>query len=184
MRVKSQVAAAACAAVASAVSGLASLPAAGASLNVVGPCASERLRVSADHFQIDSGDNWGYLTIRNVGPACRTRGFPSLQLLDAAGRALPTHVIRDRTKPAREIVLSNGGVTHVGLTQAARYDGPLDDPRIHTCASGGRVAAVDVYLPGQRGAVRVRTRDLRDCLAGRTTVTPLGYFDAPYTLTT
>jgi len=103
------------------------------------------------------------------GAACRTQGWPGLQLTDSGGGRIPTHVVRDRSRPARQLTLSPGERATAPLHWTAvpgegdPSDGNCPEPK-----------AVQVIPPDQRTSDSARWSLGDVCGAGRIEVRALG----------
>ncbi|MFC7216822.1 DUF4232 domain-containing protein [Streptomyces polyrhachis] len=72
-------------------------------------CTADALTASLRQLNPAAGSRYTALVLTNSSAsACRTRGYPGLQLADAQGAALPTSVTRDTSRPAALLTLAPG----------------------------------------------------------------------------
>jgi hypothetical protein len=72
-------------------------------------CTTDALSVSLRPEQPAAGSRYASLLLTNSsGTACRTRGWPGLQLMGADGEKIPTEVVRDESEPSRPLTLAAG----------------------------------------------------------------------------
>jgi hypothetical protein len=115
------------------------------------PCRISDFRVSfGPELTPPSGRSALVLRLRNRGPSCRVRGYPTVALLDRKGRALPVVYRRGggmMVTPLRPklVDVRRGGIAWVVLEQ-------------FKCDLGGarNAGAAVVGLPGATGTVRLR----------------------------
>ncbi|NLU69943.1 DUF4232 domain-containing protein [Streptomyces sp. HNM0574] len=73
-------------------------------------CATDDLAPSLRPLESAAGNRYSALVLTNTSDtACRTQGWPGLQLTDAAGEALPTDAVRDRSRTPEQLTLEPGG---------------------------------------------------------------------------
>lgn len=93
-------------------------PAASPTLHTTGPapagrppwCTTADLRVSVHALQPAAGNRYAALRLTDsTSHQCRTEGYPGLQLVDAAGRPLPTDAVRNTSVRPLPITLGPGG---------------------------------------------------------------------------
>ena len=72
-------------------------------------CTTDALSVSLRPEQPAAGSRYASLLLTNSsGTACRTRGWPGLQLMGEDGEKIPTEVVRDDSEPSRPLTLAAG----------------------------------------------------------------------------
>lgn len=132
-------------------------------------CSTEALSVSLAPGQPAAGNRYAALVLTNSSPsACRTQGWPGLQLTGEAGEKIPTEVVRDRSVPSRPLTLSPGGKASARLHwtvvpgEGDPSDGRCPDPR-----------AVRVIPPDEHTAKAADWRLGEVCGAGELDVRPL-----------
>jgi hypothetical protein len=135
-----------------------------------GWCTTQALSYGLKAGHPGAGQRYGTLVLTNSSAtACRTQGWPGLQLTDSGGGRIPTHVVRDRSRPARQLTLAPGEQATARLHwtavpgQGDPGDGDCPDPK-----------AVRVIPPDQRTAESARWSLGEVCGAGRIDVLPLG----------
>lgn len=111
-------------------------------------CATEDLSVSLLPGRPAAGNRYAALVLTNSSSAaCRTQGWPGLQLTDGDGGKIPTEVVREHSVPSRPLTLSPGGKASARLHwtvvpgEGDPPDGKCPDPD-----------AVRVIPPDQRTA--------------------------------
>ena len=73
-------------------------------------CTTEALSVSLRPGQPAAGNRYAALVLTNSSSAaCRTQGWPGLQLTGEDGGKIPTRVVRDHSVPSTQLTLSPGG---------------------------------------------------------------------------
>ena len=121
------------------------------------------------------------IALRNTGTAtCTLGGYPGLQLLDAAGVQLPTHVVRAGSYPFTDfapstVTLAAGGTAYVNL-------GYSDVPS-GSETSCPKAASLWVTPPGAYDHLTT-TLALAPCAGGTVTVSPVFGPGSPATQTT
>lgn len=132
-------------------------------------CSTDALSVSLEPGQPAAGNRYAALVLTNSSSsACRTQGWPGLQLTGEAGEEIPTEVVRDRSVPSRQLTLSPGGKASARLHwtvvpgEGDPSDGRCPDPR-----------AVRVIPPDQRTAKSADWSLGEVCGAGELDVRPL-----------
>lgn len=98
---------------------------------VPGGCTASQLTVSVATAGASAGHQTSKVTFENTsGTSCTLHGYPGLQLLDAAGAALPTDVVRGASAatpslPVTTVTLAAGGDASflAGWADATGYGG-------------------------------------------------------------
>lgn len=133
-------------------------------------CTTKSLSYSLKAGHPGAGQRYGTLVLTNSsGAACRTQGWPGLQLTDAGGGRIPTHVVRDHSRTAKQLTLAPGEHATARLhwtavpSEGDPSDGGCPDP-----------SAVRVIPPDQRTADSADWSLGEVCGAGRLDVLPLG----------
>ncbi|QPP10067.1 DUF4232 domain-containing protein [Streptomyces bathyalis] len=132
-------------------------------------CTTEALTVSLRPGQPAAGNRYAALVLTNSSSAaCRTQGWPGLQLTGANGGKIPTKVVRDHSVPSRQLTLSPGGHATARLHwTVVPGEGDPDDGR---CPEP---KAVRVIPPDQRTARTASWKSGEVCGAGEIDVRPL-----------
>ncbi|WP_055488900.1 DUF4232 domain-containing protein [Streptomyces sp. WMMB 322] len=132
-------------------------------------CGTDALSVSLRPGQPAAGNRYAALVLTNSSSAaCRTQGWPGLQLTGENGGKIPTEVVRDRSVPSRQITLSPGGHASARLHwTVVPGEGDPDDGR---CPEP---KAVRVIPPDQRTARTAAWKLGEVCGAGELDVRPL-----------
>ncbi|OEV31406.1 hypothetical protein AN219_05310 [Streptomyces nanshensis] len=132
-------------------------------------CTTKALSVSLVPGQPAAGNRYAALVLTNSSPAaCRTQGWPGLQLTGEDGGKIPTEVVRDDSTPSRQLTLSPGGKASARLHwtvvpgEGDPSDGKCPDPE-----------AVRVIPPDQRTAKSAQWKLGEVCGAGELDVRPL-----------
>lgn len=72
-------------------------------------CTTAALTPSLHPLESAAGSRYTALVLANTsGTACRTQGWPGLQLVDATGKPLPTDAVRDHSRSPRPLTLQPG----------------------------------------------------------------------------
>ncbi|HEV7628610.1 MAG TPA: DUF4232 domain-containing protein, partial [Streptomyces sp.] len=72
-------------------------------------CVTDTLSMSLRPGQPAAGSRYATLVLTNSsGAACRTQGWPGLQLTGKGGELIPTEVVRDHSSPSRALTLEVG----------------------------------------------------------------------------
>ncbi|RAJ57511.1 uncharacterized protein DUF4232 [Streptomyces sp. Amel2xB2] len=132
-------------------------------------CTTKSLSVSLRPGQPAAGNRYAALVLTNSSSsACRTQGWPGLQLTSESGGKIPTDVVRERDVPSRPLTLSPGGHASARLhwTVVPGKDDPSDGrcPDPHT---------VRVIPPDQRASTSAAWKAGEVCGAGEIDVRPL-----------
>ena len=118
-----------------------------------------------------AGQRYALLSLRNTSShSCRVFGYAGLQLLDARGRALATHVVRDHSRAPRSIVLAPGRRTRALLHWTVVPSG--DEPQTGACEPTPH--RVEVTPPDEVRHVVLRWELGPVCGHGRIDLTPFG----------
>jgi len=137
----------------------------------VARCHTAALSASLKAGSPGAGQRYATLTLRNrSGSSCSVYGYAGLGLRSAAGRALPTKVVRDRSHAPRTIVLKPGRRTsallHWGAVPGA------GEPTSGPCEPTPRRVAVTP--PDERTPLTIAWRLGPVCEQGRIELTPFG----------
>jgi hypothetical protein len=132
-------------------------------------CTTDALSVSLRPEQPAAGSRYASLLLTNSsGTACRTRGWPGLQLMGADGEKIPTEVVRDESEPSRPLTLA------AGERSSARLHWTIvpsqGDPADGKCPEPG---SVRVIPPDQRTAKSAVWKLGEVCGTGEIDVLPL-----------
>lgn len=99
-------------------------------------CTTGSLSVSLRPGQPAAGSRYAALVLTNSsGTACRTQGWPGLQLIGADGERIPTEAVRDHSSPSRPLTLAPGRHASARLhwtvvpSEGDPADGKCPDPR-------------------------------------------------------
>jgi hypothetical protein len=132
-------------------------------------CTTAALSVSLQPGQPAAGNRYAALVLTNSSSAaCRTQGWPGLQLTGENGEKIPTEVVRDHSVPSRQLTLSPGGHATARLhwtivpSEGDPDDGRCPEPK-----------AVRVIPPDQRTARTASWKLGEVCGAGKLDVRPL-----------
>jgi len=132
-------------------------------------CVTDDLTVSLRPGQPAAGNRYATLTLTNSsGTACRTQGWPGLQLTGKGGEKIPTVVARDHSKPSGLVTLAPGARASARLhwtvvpSEGDPSDGRCPEPK-----------AMRVIPPDQRAAKSVSWKLGTVCGAGEIDVLPL-----------
>jgi hypothetical protein len=132
-------------------------------------CTTDALSVSLRPGQPAAGNRYAALVLTNSSSAaCRTQGWPGLQLTGEDGEKIPTEAVRDRSVPSRPLTLSPGGHASARLHwtvvpgEGDPADGRCPDP-----------ATLRVIPPDQRTAKSAPWKMGEVCGAGEIDVRPL-----------
>lgn len=111
-------------------------------------CTTDALSVSLRPGQPAAGNRYAGLVLTNSSSsACRTQGWPGLQLTGEDGEKIPTEVVRDHSTPSRPLTLAPGG--HASARLHWTVVPGEGDPADGKCPGP---AAVRVIPPDQRTA--------------------------------
>src|SRR5919197_5861497 len=152
-------------AVAAAVAGaaIASTPATG---RILVRCHTADLSGRLGFIQGAAGSRFGPLVLKNRSRhTCTLFGYVGGQLYDAAGRALPTRIVRDHSRPRRTVLVAPGQTALAELHWSAIPSGGA-----RRCALPRSFA---VTPPDERTQLRVRWTAGRVCDRGRIDVRPV-----------
>ncbi|KRV49863.1 hypothetical protein AQ490_19505 [Wenjunlia vitaminophila] len=139
-------------------------------------CDTDRLVLRLRALSPAAGNRYAVVTLTNGSDtACRTQGYIGMQLLDGAGEALPTEVVRDHSRTASPLVLAPGASSwarlHWGAVPGA---GDAETGPCQPEARRVRVTPPDSYSQEEavwdQGPV---------CQAGRLEVLPLAAGSGP-----
>ena len=79
-------------------------------------CHTADLSAHLTTLDSSAGSRYAAVVLKNRSAStCRVFGYGGVQLLDAAHRPLPTHQIRDRTRPPHRVLLQPGATTNSRL---------------------------------------------------------------------
>ncbi|MDX6648008.1 MAG: hypothetical protein QOK40_3735 [Miltoncostaeaceae bacterium] len=133
-------------------------------------CTTGDLAVALRAGSPGAGQRYATVTLVNrSGASCRTRGYVGLGLLGRGGRALPTNAVRDRSRPARTLLLRPGQRAAADLHWGA-VAGP-GEPQSRPCEPSP--ARLQVTPPDARTQLVAPWRFGPVCLHGRIDVRPL-----------
>ncbi|MQY16115.1 hypothetical protein SRB5_63070 [Streptomyces sp. RB5] len=139
-------------------------------------CATDALRMSLRQLNPAAGNRYTVLVITNASDtACRTQGYPGLQLVDARGRDLPTSVVRDRSRRPVQLTLRPGRAAWTRL-HWSQVPGEGDST---TGPCQGTPAVLEVIPPDRRTARDVRWSTGEVCSGGRIDVLSLAPGQGP-----
>ena len=129
-------------------------------------CHTADLSGRLGFIQGAAGSRFGPLVLKNRSShTCTLFGYVAGQLYDGAGRAIPTHIVRDQSRPRRTVVVAPGGRAFAELHWSAiPTGGARSCPRPRTFA---------VTPPDERTQLRVRWTAGRVCGHGRIDVRPV-----------
>lgn len=132
-------------------------------------CTAEALSVSLSPGRPAAGNRYAALALTNSsGTACRTQGWPGLQLTGTDGEPVPTDVVRDRSRPSRPLTLAPGAAASARLHwtvvpgEGDPADGDCPEP-----------AGLRVIPPDERTSKRAAWELGTVCGAGEIDVTAL-----------
>ncbi|WP_314173614.1 DUF4232 domain-containing protein [Streptomyces winkii] len=132
-------------------------------------CTTKALSVSLRPGQPAAGNRYADLVLTNSSSAaCRTQGWPGLQLTGEDGEKIPTDAVRDHSTPSEPITLSPGGRASARLHWTVVPG--KDDPADGKCPGP---AALRVIPPDQRTAKSAAWKMGEVCGAGQIDVRPL-----------
>lgn len=155
---------------------LASLAVVGAAIVVGSSPATARSLVTRCHtadlsgrlgfIQGAAGSRFGPLWLTNRSRrVCTLEGYIGGQLYSGAGRALPTRIVRDHTRPVTVVTLRPGQRAYATLHWGVIRTGPF-----LACPTARSLA---VTPPDERTQLRVRWTAGRVCSGGRVDVRPM-----------
>lgn len=132
-------------------------------------CTTGSLSVSLRAGQPAAGNRYSTLVLTNDSDgACRTKGYPGLQLTDGNGGKLPTETVRDDSVPSRALTLG------AGESATARLHWTVvpgeGDPADGKCP---QPAKLRVIPPDQRTATDAAWKLGAVCGAGEIDIRPL-----------
>jgi hypothetical protein len=129
-------------------------------------CHTADLSGRLGFIQGAAGSRFGPLVLKNRSRhTCPLFGYVGGQLYDAAGRKLPTRIVRDRSRPARTVTLAPGRSAFADLHWAAIPSGGA-----RRCP---RPRSFAVTPPDERTQLRVRWTAGPVCGHGRIDVRPV-----------
>jgi uncharacterized protein DUF4232 len=132
-------------------------------------CTTDALSVSLRPGQPAAGNRYAALVLTNSSSAaCRTQGWPGLQLTGEGGKKIPTEVVRDHSTPSRPLTLSPGG--HASARLHWTVVPGKGDPSDGRCPVP---KAVRVIPPDQRTARSAPWKMAEVCGAGKIDARPL-----------
>lgn len=139
-------------------------------------CTTAALAPSLHALESAAGSRYTALVLANTSAtACRTQGWPGLQLTDAAGKPLPTDAVRDRSRTPRPLTLQPGESSWSRLHWSVVAG--EEDPADGRCPSPAeiRVTPPDQHDPDSAGWGDLGTI----CGGGRIDVQPLSEGSGP-----
>jgi len=132
-------------------------------------CATDAVSTSLRPGQPAAGNRYATLVLRNTsGAACRTQGYPGLQLTGKSGREIPTDVVRDHSRAPQLVTLAPGDRASARLhwtvvpSEGDPANGKCPDP-----------AGLRVIPPDQRAADSAGWNLGTVCGAGKVQLLPL-----------
>ena len=129
-------------------------------------CHTADLSGRLGFIQGAAGSRFGPLVLKNRSPhTCTLFGYVGGQLYNAAGRKLPTRIVRDHSRPKRTVTLAPGRRAFADLHWAAIPSGGA-----RSCPQPRSFA---VTPPDERTQLRVRWTAGRICGRGRIDVRPV-----------
>jgi hypothetical protein len=129
-------------------------------------CHTADLAARLGFIQGAAGSRFGPLVLKNRSHyRCTLFGYIGAQLYDAAGRRIPTRIVRDHTVRARIVTVAPGRTASAELHWSAIPSGAAG-----VCRRPGSVA---VTPPDERTQLRVRWTSDRVCGGGRIDVRPV-----------
>lgn len=139
-------------------------------------CTTAALEPSLHSLESAAGNRYTALVLANTsGTACRTQGWPGLQLTGTNGEALPTDAVRDRSRSPRQLTLAPGESAWSRLHWSIVAG--EEDPADGRCPSP---AAVRITPPDQHTPDSAKWNDLGSiCGGGKIDVLPLGPGSGP-----
>ena len=129
-------------------------------------CHTADLSGRLGFIQGAAGSRFGPLLLKNRSShACTLFGYIGGQLYDAAGRRIPTHIVRDHSRPRHTVVVAPGRSAFADLHWSAIPSGAA-----RSCQLPRTLA---VTPPDERTQLRVRWTAGRVCGHGRVDVRPI-----------
>ncbi|MGK5530545.1 DUF4232 domain-containing protein [Streptomyces sp. URMC 129] len=144
----------------------------------IGPpwCAPEALTASLRALEPAAGNRYAALVLTNSSDvACRTQGWPGLQLTTGDGEAIPTTTVRDRTVNPDRLTILPGGTAWAQLHWSVVPS--AEDPADGDC--GPAPAALEVIPPEEYTGVTAEWDLGEVCGAGRIETLPLAAGQGP-----
>ncbi|MEO3756133.1 DUF4232 domain-containing protein [Streptomyces sp. B6B3] len=140
-----------------------------------GWCATDALSASLDAMSPAAGNRYAALVLTNTSDtACRTQGWPGLQLATPDGDELPTTTVRDRSEHADPLTLQPGESVWSRLHWSVV---PGEGDPATGC--GPEQASLRVIPPDERSAIRAAWELGEVCGDGRIEALPLASGDGP-----
>jgi hypothetical protein len=139
-------------------------------------CATDALSASVRPLDSAAGQRYAALVLTNTsGAACRTQGWPGLQLATGDGTALPTETVREEGQDSHPLTIEPGGSAWARLhwTVVAGEDDPADGD------CGPAPAELRVIPPDQEEATAAGWDLGEVCGAGRIEERPLAEGSGP-----
>ncbi|MGP3967729.1 DUF4232 domain-containing protein [Streptomyces sp. 6N223] len=138
-------------------------------------CAAESLSASLTPLSPGAGNRYAALVLTNTSDtACRTQGWPGLQLVTADGEEIPTTTVRDDSAGARPLTVEPGGSVHTQLHWTVV---PSDADPATGC--GPEPASLRVIPPDEYGATSAEWELGAVCGDGRIEALPLEAGEGP-----
>jgi hypothetical protein len=132
-------------------------------------CATDALSVSLTPLSPGAGNRYAALILTNTSDtACRTQGWPGLQLVTADGDTIPTTTVRDDSADAAQLTVQPGDSVHARLhwTVVPGGEDPAD-------GCGPEPASLRVIPPDEESAASAEWEMGEVCGGGRIEALPL-----------
>jgi hypothetical protein len=149
----------------------------GAEAGEVPWCATAALSAELTPLSPGAGQRYAALVLTNASDnACRTQGWPGLQLATGEGEPIPTTTVRDRSEPSRQLTLQPGASAWARLHWSVVASD--DDPASGDC--GPTPATLQVIPPDTYNATGADWGNMGEvCSAGRIEELPLAEGEGP-----
>ncbi len=137
--------------------------------NSLNRCHTSQLSVSFRPGEPGAGQRYATLVLTNHSKTCSVYGYVGIQLLNAQRLPLPTNVVRNRTQPPRQVVLSPGQSAFSALHWTV-VNGP-GEPSDRQCEP--TPSYIEVTPPDEMDFLLTRWDGGYVCLHGRIDTGPL-----------